>query len=87
MKITEIAQKIPSDIRQRIVLDWIPKARPHLGSPEFKMLWETYFTYVDPNGIPKADCPICLANVLDNWKAMQKVIAEVEQDYQALFKL
>lgn len=84
MNVKKIAVSIPSEIRQQIVLEWIPGAKAKLSNPQFKMLWETYFIYVDPNGVKKEDCPICLNNVLDFWKDMQPYLVEAEQEYQAL---
>lgn len=83
----QIAKSIPHEFREKIILEWLPAARPSMASEEFKMLWEAYFIYIDPDGIPKADCPRCLDNVLNNWKHLGKVIAEVEREYNLIEQL
>lgn len=87
MRIEEIARAIPHETRVKILLEWIPNAKPTLSNPFFKMLWETYFTYVDPNGIKKEDCIYCLQDVLKNWKDLQPALIEEEQNYNALEKI
>jgi hypothetical protein len=88
MNVKKIAESIPSEIRRKIVLEWLPKAKnASLSIPEFKMLWETFFIYIDPNGVKKEDCPYCLNNVLKNWRTMQPYLVEAEQEEQALEKI
>lgn len=87
MTVQEIAEAIPHEYRHKILLEWLPAARPAMTNPAFKMLWEAYFLYVDPNGVKKNNCPICLDNVLKNWKSMQKYLVEAEQEYNALIKI
>lgn len=83
----EIAESIPHEFRKDILLKWLPAAKPNLGSKEFVILWEAYFIYIDPNGVRKDDCPICLNNVLDNWKNLIDRLKEAEQEYNALESL
>lgn len=83
----QIAGSIPSEYRRKIILEWLPAARPSMASDEFRILWEMYFIYVDSNAIKKADCPQCLSNVLNNWRHLAKVIAEVERDYNLIESL
>lgn len=87
MTVQEIANNIPHEYRQKILLEWLPSAQPNLSNPEFKMLWDTFFIYVDPNGVKKENCPICFNNVLNNWKSLQKHLLEAEQNYNALDKI
>lgn len=87
MNVKKIAASIPSEFRRKILLEWIPVAKATLANPEFKMLWDAYFIYVDPHAIPKDDCPICMNNVLKNWKDMQEYLVEAEQDYEALQRI
>lgn len=84
MTIKDIAEAIPHDIRIKILLEWLPNAKPSLTNPYFKLLWEAYFLFIDPNGVKKDNCPICLENVLKNWKSLQKHMVEAEQEYNAL---
>jgi hypothetical protein len=84
MTTKQIAESIPHEFRVKILLEWLPEAKASMGDPAFKMLWEAYFMYVDPNGVRKDNCPICHQNVLDNWKHLAKKLTEVEQEYNAL---
>lgn len=87
MNVKKIAAAIPHETRRKILLEWIPAAKANMSNPEFQMLWAAYFTYVDPNAIPKDDCAVCRQNVLDNWKGMQEYLIEAEQEYESLEKL
>lgn len=80
----EIVRKIPHDFREKIIIEWLPVARPSMGNEEFKMLWEAYFIYVDCDAIRKPDCHVCLNNVLNNWRHLAEVIAEVEREYNLI---
>jgi hypothetical protein len=87
MNKAQIAASIPHEIRQKILLEWIPEAKPVIGNPAFEMLWEAFFIYVDPNGVKKSDCPICWNNVLNNWKNLQSALQYAEQEHNALHKI
>jgi hypothetical protein len=87
MRASDIAANIPHELRQQILLEWIPAAKPTMGNDAFKMLWEAFFIYIDPNGVKKDNCPRCLENILKNWKHLQKHLMEAEQNYNALEKL
>lgn len=87
MTMPNMAAAIPHEYREKILLEWIPAAKPNLSNPAFKMLWEAYFIYIDPNAVKKDNCPICLENVLKNWKSMQPYLVEAEQEYNALEKI
>lgn len=84
MTITQIAQAIPSDVRTKILVDWLPKAVVKYSDPYFRLLWEAYFLYVDPDGVQKTDCPICWGNVHKNWLALERHLKKAEQDHRLL---
>lgn len=84
MKINKIAAAIPHEYRQQILLDWLPTAKADMSNESFRLLWEAYFIYVDPDAVKKTDCPRCLQNVLDVWKSMAEALMEVEQEYNLL---
>lgn len=84
MTMKQMAEAIPHDYREKILLEWIPVATSSLADKAFESLLEAYFIYIDPDGIRKDNCPICLANILKNWKSMQKYLLEAEQEYNAL---
>lgn len=87
MTMTEIANSIPHEYRRKILLEWLPVAKATMGNKAFQALWEAYFIYVDPNAVRKDNCPICLENVLKNWKSLGKYLADVEQEYNILEKI
>ena len=81
----QIANNIPSDIRQKIMLEWIPGAqRVAMDNPFYKMLFEAYYIYVEPNGIRKDNCPKCLRNVYENWQALVPMLKEAEKENKLL---
>lgn len=83
----QIAEKIPHEYREKILLEWLPAAKASMANDAFKMLWEAYFIYIDPNGVKKSNCPYCLENVLNNWKSMAKYLQAAEQEYNSLEKI
>ena len=87
MTTKQIAESIPHEYRKKILLEWLPEATPNMSNDAFKLLWEAYFIYIDPNAIKKDNCPICLRNVLKNWQSLSKPLAEAEQEYNALEKI
>lgn len=84
MTMKKIAESIPHEYRQKIIVEWLPAAKATMGNDAFKALWGAYFNWVDPKGIPKDNCPICLQNVLDNWKSLCPHLVEAEKEYNAL---
>jgi hypothetical protein len=87
MTMPQIAAAIPHEIRQMILLEWLPVAKASMGNDAFKALYEAYFLYIDPDGVRKDNCPYCLENVLKNWKSMQKYLVDAEQEYNVLENL
>jgi hypothetical protein len=84
MTMKQLAENIPHEYREKILLEWIPVATATMADKAFQLLWEAYFIYIDPDGVKKDNCPICLNNILKNWKSMQKYLVEAEQEYNAL---
>jgi hypothetical protein len=87
MSMSKLAAAIPHEYRQRILLEWIPAAKATMSNKAFEALWNAYFIYIDPNAVKKDNCPICLQNVLDNWKSMQKYLVDAEKEYNTLEKI
>lgn len=85
--IRDVIQKIPKDIRHKIITEHIPNATPNLSNPAFQYLWEAYFIYIDTDAVKATDCPICLGNVLKNWIFLAGQIAEYEKEFNTLEKL
>ena len=80
----QMAEDIPHDTREKILLDWLPSAKASLSDKNFKLLWEAYFIYIEPNGIRKTDCPKCVQNVFNNWNLMRPALIKAEKRYNAL---
>ena len=80
----KIAEAIPHEYREKIILEWLPEAKASMGNEAFKMLWNAYFLYIDPDGIRKENCPYCLENVLKNWKDLSPYLVEAEKEFNAL---
>lgn len=79
-----IAENIPHKIREQILLEWLPDCKPAMSDEGFKLLWEAYFIYIDPNGVRKETCEKCLNNVLNNWKHMQPFLIEAERNHNMI---
>lgn len=82
--VNEIAQSITHEYRAKILMEWLPNAQPDLNNKFMKLLWEAYFIYVEPNGIKKPDCKICVNNVYNNWLGMKNSLIAAEQQYNML---
>ena len=82
-----IAQSIPSETRVKILMQWLPLAIGTMACPEMEMLFEAWYLYVEPNGIKKPNCQICVNNILDGWKELKKELIEAEQNSNALEQL
>lgn len=77
----KIANSIPHEFRKQILEDWLPVAKASMASPEFVMLWDAYFIYIDPDAVKKTDCPICLGNVKKNWLDLKPYLEEAERNH------
>lgn len=81
----EIAKSIDHDIRQRILTELIPNAKPAtMGNVVFKALWNLYFVYVEPDTIPDKSCPVCWNNVYENWKGLMPQMEQCEREHKML---
>lgn len=80
----DIADGISHEYRLKILMEWLPNAQPDMGSEEMKLLFEAWFVFVEPHGIKKPECKICVNNILKNWLAMKSALIEAEQEYNAL---
>lgn len=81
------ADNIPHEFRERILLEWLPQVKISHADFAFKMLWEAYYIYIDPDGIPQPNCNICMNNVIKNWRKMQPYLIEAERKYNLLKSL
>lgn len=76
----QIAQSIPHEYRVKILLEWLPVAMADMANEAMRLLFDAWFLFVEPNGIKKADCPICVRNILDNWKQLAEYLAKEEEE-------
>lgn len=84
MTTIQLAKKIPHEFRERILLEWLPLAVARFDNEAFRILFEAYYIYIDPEGIPKRDCQICLNNVLTIWNGMKEAMISAEKEYNTL---
>lgn len=82
--VKDIVNGIPHEYREKILLQWLPGAQPNMGNTEMKLLFEAWFIFVEPNGIKKPDCTICVNNILNNWRGMKDTLIEAEKEYNTL---
>lgn len=83
----KIAERIPHNFREMILLQWYPGATATLSHEGFRMLFEMFFIYVDPDGVKKTGCQKCLNNIFKNWQDMIPYIEEVEKEYHLIERL
>lgn len=86
MNLRDLAKKIPDGVRgQRILTsaDPIHNATPAAHDQSMMLLAEIWYTWVDPSAI-KAYCPICLDNLLKNFRAIYDDLIDLEKEYNTL---
>jgi len=87
MNYKQIARRIPDNVRSQIILSEenpITKAVPVQVNYHMNLLFEVWFTFIEPNTTKKYNCPICLQNILDNFRQMQGALVELEKENQLL---
>lgn len=89
MSIKAIAQRIPDNVRSEIILtdeDIIYNAVASKDNPQMKILLRIWSEFVEPNK-DIGECPICIGNILTNYRQMKGVLIELETEYQKLKQL
>lgn len=84
-----IASRIPLEVRQLRILsdsDPISHAMPTSSNPHMMLLAEIWYAFIESHK-EKSYCPICLANILQNFREMKADLIELENEYQLLSKL
>jgi hypothetical protein len=87
MNYKQLAIRIPDNVRsQRIICDNDPitNAVPVQVNYHMNLLFEVWFTFIEPSTLKKYNCPVCLQNILNNFKEMKGALIELERDYQLL---
>lgn len=89
MTIKDIAKRIPDEVRSKLLLtdaDIIYKAVAHKDDPDMRLLLRIWYEFIEPNK-EHTDCPICIGNILTNYRQMKSSLVELEIEYQKLQSL
>ena len=87
MTIRTIAKTIPIELRQFILKNGtIDKAISVSSNPEMQTLLNVWHQFIEPNR-EVSNCPICIANILTNFKQMREDLVELEHEHQYLESL
>lgn len=79
----ELSLLIPDEYRKEILLtNMINKAQAVEGDVVMNYLFTVWKNYVEPTII--VTCNLCLARVLDNYKALQETFIQMEKESQLL---
>lgn len=84
------AKRIPHQVRSERILtgyDPIQNAVPVQANPHMLLLFEVWFTFIEPTKEKKYNCPVCLQNVLNNFREMKGDLIELEREYQLLKRI
>lgn len=86
MTIKEICCKIPDEVRSKRLLtnaDPIQNATVSISDDNMMMLVRIWDEFIEPNK-ETGTCPICLNNILTNFRQMHETLVQLEEDYQKL---
>lgn len=87
MTIRTLVERIPQEIRALIIeQELIDKAIQSIDNPQMMKLLKIWHEYIEPHK-EMTGCPICIGNILTNWKQMKDTIIEMENDYKRLSAL
>ena len=89
MNIKNIAKRIPDNVRSEILLtdeNIIDNAVSSKDNPKMKILLRVWFEFIEPDKEDN-DCPICIGNILTNYRQMKGALIELENEYQKLKNL
>jgi hypothetical protein len=88
MTIKIFAKAIPDSVRTELLSasDPIYNAVPVASNPNMKFLLDVWHKYIEPNK-EVSNCPICIGNILTNFKQMRDVLIELENEHQYLKNL
>jgi hypothetical protein len=82
----ETARLIPDKVRSlKLITDADPISNAIAVSSNYDMmeLAEIWYTFIEPHK-EKTYCPICLNNILNNFKNMRSVLIELEKEYKTI---
>ena len=55
-------------------------------NPQMKILLRVWFEFIEPDK-EDTDCPICIGNIMTNYRQMKGALIELENEYQKLKNL
>jgi hypothetical protein len=82
-----LARRIPNNVRSQKLFtadDPIATAIPISINYQMQVLFNIWFTFIEPEGEKKLNCPICLQTILDNFRQMHGVLIELERESKIL---
>lgn len=82
-----IALKIPDRVRsERLLIDADPiyNARPHASNKDMQLLFAIWSDFIEKKSSDDMYCPICLRNILQNFREIKDELINIEKDYQLL---
>lgn len=83
----QLARKIPDNVRsQRIICaaDPITHALPVQVNQHMSLLFAVWHEFIEPHKQPVYNCPVCLNNVLQNFREMKGDLIDLEREYKLL---
>jgi hypothetical protein len=84
MTIKHFAKSIPQELRKKILDEnLIHIAVPVFANIEMKFLLKVWSEFIEP-GKEISNCAICINTILTNFKQMESILIEVENEYQYL---
>jgi hypothetical protein len=77
----DIAVRILPTYRRKLLEgNLIYKAVPAPNDEHMRVLYTVWTTFVDTSGMLEPDCAYCMADILNNFKQLQPVLVELEQE-------
>ncbi len=90
MNARSIAQRIPDRVRSERLLtepDPILTAIASSANPAMQLLFAVWFEFIEPYGEKNLSCGLCLARVINSFKALRPVLIELERESLILQQL
>lgn len=87
MTYKQIARRIPDNVRSQrlmVIADPIANAIPVQADYNMNLLFEVWYAFIEPNVERVYNCPLCLNNVLANFRELKPALVELEKEYQLL---
>ena len=85
-----IARLIPDNVRSTRIIcsaDPIHHAHPVQANEHMSLLFAVWHEFIEPNKSPTFNCPVCLNNILQNFREMKGELIDLEREYKLLNSL